>query len=68
MALIRHVDDSGHGQVEFSTYFAYDGDQMTLAFEDPTGTSASSLANRYLYGALVDHILADENALNDERT
>ena len=36
-------------------YFVYDGDQMVLVL-DPTG----AVTNRYLWGAAVDEILADE--------
>jgi RHS repeat-associated protein len=48
------ADDSGTFETE---HLVYDGDHIALSFDD-----AGDLTHRYLYGANIDQILADENA------
>jgi RHS repeat-associated protein len=57
------VDSDGDGDVDHTTGFAYDGDQITLQF-DKAGDgplSAADLSHRYLWQAnAVDQLMADE--------
>jgi RHS repeat-associated protein len=56
--VIEAADPDGAGaQGAQNTYYAYDGNQIVLKFN---GSSASNLANRYLWGPAIDQILADE--------
>ncbi|MGB3494710.1 MAG: exosortase-dependent surface protein XDP2 [Elainellaceae cyanobacterium] len=54
--ITKAVDASGNGTFE-TEHLVYDGDHIALSFDD-TG----DLTHRYLYGANIDQILADENA------
>jgi RHS repeat-associated protein len=58
------VDANGNVQFDRSEQFVYDENRdLLLAFADPDGDAAtfgSSLTNRYLNGAMVDQVLADE--------
>jgi len=60
---VRKVFDSnGDGTTDSSAIFVYDANQIALHF-DKTGTgdaADSDLSHRYLWGAAVDQILADE--------
>lgn len=58
----KTLDSDGNGTVDLSTGYVYDGNQIALQF-DHTGTgdaTASDLSHRYLWGAAVDQLLADE--------
>jgi len=58
----KTLDSDGDGDVDSSTAFVNDGNQVALQY-DASGSgsaSASDLAHRYLWGAAVDQILADE--------
>jgi RHS repeat-associated protein len=54
--IARKVDADGNGVFETTQRFAYDGDDLILAFSETTNV----LTNRYLYGPATDEILADE--------
>jgi RHS repeat-associated protein len=57
--ITKAVDANGSGT--FATeHLVYDGDHIALSFDD-----AGDLTHRYLYGANIDQILADENAQGD---
>jgi RHS repeat-associated protein len=51
------VDADGDEDFDSERFFAYDGNQIVLAFD---GDSDTDLTNRYLWGPVVDQILADE--------
>jgi RHS repeat-associated protein len=51
------VDADGDEDFDSERFFAYDGNQIVLAFD---GDSDTDLTNRYLWGSVVDQILADE--------
>jgi RHS repeat-associated protein len=51
------VDADGDEDFDGERFFAYDGNQIALAFD---GDSDTDLTNRYLWGPVVDQILADE--------
>ncbi len=55
----RTVDPDGDGGSATiqETFFVYDGKQIVLQFD---GDEAADLAHRYLWGPMVDQILADE--------
>jgi RHS repeat-associated protein len=56
----RDLDPDGAGeQPATSTFYVYDGSQILLEF---AGGSAGDLSHRYLWGPVVDEILADETA------
>jgi len=54
LAKTLDADGAGPGIAE-SEYFVYDGDQIALTYND-TG----DVGNRYLYGVMVDQVLANE--------
>jgi len=54
----RQVDSDGPGpNAATNTFFSYDGDQVLLEFD---GTAAGDVSHRYLWGEMVDQLLADE--------
>ena len=57
--IAKEIDSDGSGDSE-SERLIYDGDHITLSF-DGTG----DITHRYLYGANIDQILADEDAQGD---
>ena len=62
------LDSDGDGDTDASTVFVNDGNQVALQF-DKSGTgsaAASDLSRRYLWGAAVDQILADEQVTDLE--
>lgn len=61
-SLAQQVDTDRDSDFDRARQFVYDGFQIALEFEDPDGDGAagSSLTNRYLWGAAVDQLLADE--------
>lgn len=61
--IAKRLDSDGNGTFDFDTAWVYDGDQAVLQFEDIDGEAATNvmrLSNRYLYGDIVDMLLADE--------
>ncbi len=60
--LRRQVDTNGDGTFDQSEVNVFDGSQVALHFAGNTGGSlaASNLADRYLWGPVVDQLLADE--------
>lgn len=56
------VDDGGNGSIESKTAWVWDGNQVIFQFKDFDGDGGLpyKLTNRYLYGDIVDLILADE--------
>jgi RHS repeat-associated protein len=59
----KQVDLDGSGpQTPQKEYYIYDGQHIALSFVDPDGPGAQApaLKHRYLHGAVVDQILADE--------
>jgi len=66
------IDADGDGTIDHQTCFVYDGNQIVLQFDSssslPPGEgqggggaiTAADLSHRYLWGAAVDQILADE--------
>ena len=61
--IARTADEDGAGQgLPTSTFFVYDGTQIVLELDSPTSEEP---AHRYLWGAAVDQLMADENALGD---
>jgi len=56
----RNTD--GTGDIEESSVFVYDGNQITLQFDKTgyTDAAAADLSHRYLYSTSIDQILADE--------
>jgi RHS repeat-associated protein len=44
-----------------TTYFAYDGANVLLEFQKPSGSSTPALTERNLFGPAVDQILAQDN-------
>lgn len=58
--VVRSLDADGDGPgAAVSTFYAYDGSQILLEFGPQ---SAEIPAHRYLWGAAVDQVLADERA------
>ena len=51
------VDSDGDEDFDSERFFVYDGNQIVLAFD---GDQANDVTNRYLWGPVVDQILADE--------
>jgi RHS repeat-associated protein len=56
------VDDGGNGSIDSRTAWVWDGNQVIFQFKDSDGEGILpfKLTNRYLYGDIVDLILADE--------
>ncbi len=56
------LDDDGDGTRDYTQVFAYDGNQIVLDFHrnGPCGMEGGHLRERYLWGAAVDQILAEE--------
>jgi RHS repeat-associated protein len=55
-----------HGGTTIQTRYVYDGDQIVMQF-DGTGSgslAATNLSDRYLWGAAVDQLMADEHVTN----
>jgi RHS repeat-associated protein len=60
----KSLDTDGNGTADSRTVFVYDGTQIALQFDDSTPASPAAtadLTHRYLWGASVDQILADES-------
>src|SRR5690606_29099053 len=53
----KQVDDDGDTVFDRSEEFIYDGTQIVLHFED----GATPPSHRYLWGPMVDQLLADED-------
>jgi len=55
----RSVDNDGPGSgAAVDTFFSHENGQVALQF---SGSAASNLSHRNLWGAAVDHLLADES-------
>jgi RHS repeat-associated protein len=60
----RTVDTDGSGATAAETdYWAYDGNQMLVKFHEAGGSE--NLVSRYLWGPLVDQLIAEERYTDD---
>lgn len=58
----KQIDENSNGSIEEGTFWVWDGNQVVLQFKDHDGSGSQpyQLTNRYLYGDIVDLLLADE--------
>jgi RHS repeat-associated protein len=58
----KQIDENSNGSIEEGTFWVWDGNQVVLQFKDHDGSGSHpyQLTNRYLYGDIVDLLLADE--------
>ena len=58
----KQIDENSNGSIEEVTFWVWDGNQVVLQFKDHDGSGSQpyQLTNRYLYGDIVDLLLADE--------
>jgi len=61
----KQLDNDGDGNVDYSESYVYDATDVVLDFVDSDGDGSLSpeLAKRYLWGAAVDQLLAQEDVL-----
>jgi RHS repeat-associated protein len=62
----KEVDSDANGTCDRAEAWVWEGDQVVLQLEDADGAGAGAwkLTNRYLYGDMVDLVLADEQLPN----
>ncbi|MHB9047276.1 MAG: RHS repeat-associated core domain-containing protein [Pirellulales bacterium] len=54
--IAKEADDDGNGTIDRAERYVYDGQHIVLEYN-----GAGALAHRYLYGPVVDQVLADED-------